>query len=417
MRKPIDQTWNIERIAAEAAPRTWEAVFADAKPELHDVSTILDEQEKQYGQYYPLKQDIFAAFNYTPLSNVKLVIIGQDPYHQTININGQTLPRAVGLSFSVRQEDTIPSSLSNIYSELENTVRGFKRPNHGDLKEWARQGVLLLNTCLTVRPGQPGSHGDIWLGFVSKVFRAIAAVNPYCVYLLWGREAQKLKPMLGERSLILEAAHPSGLSAKRGFFGCNHFNLANDALIRQGKVGINWKISTTAELKNTTTDTKIETAILSPNNNHKPQLTPVDPTTLSNIIPVKATKAVITPSPHNQITGPLPIIPGVAGGKTSPGGQVIATPLGLAGINTPKTVQIPDPSPTTNVTPPIIPKISFGLNMPAAKASPTGLTGNPEILQRQLPINVPQILPAQNANQLKAPVKLVGLPLIPSIVQ
>ena len=252
IRPLIGQDWSLERIAREAKPPTWEKVWDDASHELKDVSEILDNQEKTYGQYYPLKRDIFNAFWLTKLSNVKVVILGQDPYHQTISVNGGTVPRAIGLSFSVRREDAIPSSLKNIYTELANSVRGFVRPDHGDLTEWAEQGVLLLNSCLTVRPGAPGSHGDIWLGFISKVFKAIATINPYCVFLLWGRDAQKVKPMLGERSFILEAAHPSGLSANRGFFGCNHFNEMNKYLMKLDKPAINWKISTLAELTNPT---------------------------------------------------------------------------------------------------------------------------------------------------------------------
>lgn len=252
VRPSIGQDWSLERIALEAKPPTWEKVWYDSYHELKDVSEILDNQEKTYGQYYPLKRDIFNAFWLTKLDNVKVVILGQDPYHQTISVNGEAVPRATGTSFSVRREDAIPSSLKNIYTELANTVRGFVRPDHGDLSEWADQGVLLLNTCLTVRPGVAGAHKDIWLGFISKVFKAIAASNPYCIFLLWGRDAQKIKPMLGERSIILEAAHPSGLSASRGFFGCNHFNETNKHLIRLGKTAINWKISTLAELTNPT---------------------------------------------------------------------------------------------------------------------------------------------------------------------
>ena len=251
-RSSITQDWSLDRIVHETKPPTWEKVWADSYYEFRDVSEILDNQERTYGPYYPLKKDIFNAFWLTPLSNVKVVILGQDPYHQTISINGVTLPRATGLSFSVRREDSIPSSLKNIYTELANTVRGFVRPDHGDLTEWTQQGVLLLNTCLTVRPGQAGSHKDIWLGFINKVFKAIAVANPYCIFMLWGRDAQKVKPMLGERSIILEAAHPSGLSANRGFFGCNHFNEANKHLLRIGKTAINWKISTLAELANPT---------------------------------------------------------------------------------------------------------------------------------------------------------------------
>ena len=237
--KPVDQTWSIENVA-KLYPPTWEEVFASASNELRDVSQILDEQERTFGTYFPLKRHIFNAFHYTQLSNVKVVIIGQDPYHQSIVVGNESLPRSVGMSFSVRREDSIPSSLQNIYTELSNTVHGFVRPTHGDLTHWALQGVLMLNTCLTVRPGKPGSHGDIWLGFVNKVFRAIAKANPRCIYLLWGKEAQKLRPMLGDKSVVLEAAHPSGLSARRGFFGCSHFTLVNEHLVRQGKIGINW---------------------------------------------------------------------------------------------------------------------------------------------------------------------------------
>jgi len=398
MRKPIDQTCTIEEIATRMPPRTWETVFADAKPELHDVSSILDEQERTYGQYYPLKQDIFAAFNYTPLPNVKVVIIGQDPYHQTINVSGQALPRAVGLSFSVRQEDSIPSSLQNIYAELANTVRGFKCPDHGDLREWGRQGVLLLNMCLTVRPGQANQHGDIWLGLMNKVFKAIALVNPYCVYLLWGREAQKVKPMLGERSVILEAAHPSGLSARRGFFGCNHFNLANDALIRQGKVGINWRLSKLSELRSTVnTGNRIELVLPPANTDHKPQLAPVDVATLPTIIPLKQNGVGIIP--QSSSTQPvqipmLPIIPNI----TLTGLHTVDMSKNLAVL---PMDNIP-PVPTASEAVPAIPKIQFQLSTPVSV-----MTGMPQIITaKRSPAHA--VIPGP---------RTVGLPLIPMIIQ
>lgn len=250
LKNPIDQTWDIHRIAKEAPPSTWESVFGEANEELIEISRWLDEHERTLGAYYPNKEDIFAAFNYTPLSKVKVVILGQDPYHQTISLNGKSMPRAMGLSFSVRLGDEIPSSLKNIFIEMKDTVRGFIPPDHGDLREWTRQGVLLLNTCLTVQPGKAGSHGDIWLGFITKIFRAISVVNPQCIYVLWGKKAQELKPMLGEKSVVFEAAHPSGLSAKKGFFKCNHFNLINETLIRQGKPGINWHLKSSVIIKN-----------------------------------------------------------------------------------------------------------------------------------------------------------------------
>lgn len=299
-RSNIKQDWSIERIAREARPPTWENIFEDSKYELKDISDILDEQERVYGPYYPLKKDIFNAFWLTRLQDVKVVLLGQDPYHQTISIHGQTLPRAVGLSFSVRREDTIPSSLKNMYTELANSVRGFTRPDHGDLTEWATQGVLLLNMALTVRPNKAGSHGDIWLGFINKVFRAITAVNPHCIYILLGKEAQKVKPMLGERSIILEAAHPSGLSANRGFFGSDVFNLTNKNLMKLGKTAINWKISTLAELNNprpitTTTDIAPER-----------KLVPINVSALPAYMPPRAVPTYLPVTPALQ---GIPIIP------------------------------------------------------------------------------------------------------------
>lgn len=315
----IDQSWSIEKITTEQPPYTWEEVFKDAYYELRDTSNDLIKYEQNFGQFYPLKEDLFNAFRYTQLHNVKVVIIGQDPYPQTIIVNGKSVPRAIGLSFSVRREDIIPSSLKNIYKELENSVRGWVRPNHGDLKEWTSQGVLLLNTCLTVRPGQPGSHGKhLWMGLMNKVFRAIATVNPNCIYMLWGQHARDLKPLLGEKSIILEAAHPSGLSAE-GFLGCNHFNLANDFLLKQGKTPINWKISTLAELN----DTKIvDIDPILAGFDHQPKLVPVDTNLLPSLLNNNLTTKNDTKSPDSKklnnsgennnsplVTQPYPMIP------------------------------------------------------------------------------------------------------------
>ena len=400
MKQPIDQTWSVARIANEAPPRTWEAVFEDAKPELHDISLILEEQERTYGQYYPLRKDIFAAFQHTQLANVKVVILGQDPYHQTITVNGMAVPRAVGLSFSVRREDAIPSSLQNIYTELANTVRGFTKPDHGDLREWADQGVLLLNTCLTVRPGQAGSHGDIWLGFINKVFKAIAAVNPNCIYLLWGREAQKIKPMLGDRSIVLEAAHPSGLSARRGFFGCNHFNLTNDHLIRQGKVGINWKLSSLAEL--TAPPPRLTTLPYITTNGHQPKFVPVDVAILPTTVPIKLPTVNTVPIPtvtipqqYRSTPSPIPVLPIIPNTKPN---------------SPPMTYNKSPPSPpvldNTNQTKsvPIIPKIQFG---GVITTPPPILLGTPQILSTPIIQKTDPIIHTPTIN---------GLPIIPSLI-
>jgi hypothetical protein len=157
-----------------------------------------------------------------------------------------------------------------------------------------------------VRPNQAGSHGDIWLGFINKVFKTISYVNPYCVFLLWGREAQKVKPMIGERSVVLEASHPSGLSARRGFFGCNHFNLVNEHLIRQEKVGINWRISTLSELSGFGVKSTVVTKPI-----HQPMLAPINVNELPSVIPLKPQIRQPVPTILSASFHPLPIIPNI----------------------------------------------------------------------------------------------------------
>lgn len=185
---------------------------------------------------YPPAEDIFNAFHFTPLSKVKVMILGQDPYH---NEN-----QAHGLSFSVlpTQKD-IPPSLVNIYQELHDDL-GCYIPNNGYLKKWADQGVLLLNTVLTVRAHQANSHqGKGWEQFTDAVIEAVNAQDRPIVYLLWGRPAQSKIPMLtNSKHLILKAPHPSPLSAYRGFFGCRHFSQANTFLEKNGIEPIDWQI-------------------------------------------------------------------------------------------------------------------------------------------------------------------------------
>jgi uracil-DNA glycosylase len=239
----VDQSWTVEQIATYAIPPTWEPVFEDAKQELKDISETLQRDELEHGPFMPNKCDLFNAMEYTPLPSVKLVIIGQDPYYVWVTLQGERVTRANGLSFSVRPGDAVPVSLNNIYKELESCIHGFVRPKHGDLRAWARQGVLLLNSCLTVRPNVAGSHGDeMWSDFIKKVIKGINNVNPHCIYFLWGSKAQGLIPMLGENNIALTASHPSGFSANRGFFGCKHFKLANEILLKQGKKAIKWNL-------------------------------------------------------------------------------------------------------------------------------------------------------------------------------
>lgn len=184
---------------------------------------------------YPPSDEIFNAFHFTPLSKVKVLLLGQDPYH---NVN-----QAHGLSFSVKPGQDIPPSLQNIYKELNDDL-GCYIPNNGYLKKWADQGVLLLNTVLTVRAHEANSHkGRGWEQFTDAVISAVNAQDRPIVYLLWGAPAQKKIPMLtNPKHLILKAPHPSPLSAYRGFLGCKHFSQCNEFLVKNGIEPIDWQI-------------------------------------------------------------------------------------------------------------------------------------------------------------------------------
>ena len=185
---------------------------------------------------YPPADDIFNALHLTPLKEVKVVILGQDPYHNE--------HQAHGLSFSVLPDQReIPPSLQNIYKELHDDL-GCYIPDNGYLEKWARQGVLMLNTVLTVRAHQANSHqGHGWEQFTDAILEAVNQEDRPIVYLLWGRPAQSKIPMLtNPKHLILKAPHPSPLSAYRGFFGCRHFSQTNAFLESHGEAPIDWQI-------------------------------------------------------------------------------------------------------------------------------------------------------------------------------
>ena len=204
------------------------------KPYYKDLYITLNKEYRER-VIYPPADEIFNAFHLTPLHEVKVVILGQDPYHNV----GQ----AHGLCFSVRPDVEIPPSLVNIYQELHDDL-GCYIPDNGCLTKWARQGVLLLNTVLTVRAHQANSHRNIgWEEFTDAAIRALNEQDRPIVYLLWGRPAQQKEKMLNNpKHLILKAPHPSPLSAYRGFFGCRHFSQANEFLRFHRIEPIDWQI-------------------------------------------------------------------------------------------------------------------------------------------------------------------------------
>ena len=185
---------------------------------------------------YPPHDEVFSAFKITPFDQVKVVILGQDPYHGP--------NQAHGLCFSVKPGIQPPPSLVNMYKELANDIEGFKIPDHGYLISWAQQGVLLLNTVLTVEQGQAHSHKHLgWEKFTDRVIQGLSDENQDIVFLLWGSHAQKKGASIDtKKHIVLKAPHPSPLSAHRGFLGCKHFSLTNQKLKERGKVPINWHL-------------------------------------------------------------------------------------------------------------------------------------------------------------------------------
>ena len=204
------------------------------KPYFKELKSFLLEEKKLYRVYPPGKR-IFAAFDFTPFSKVKVVILGQDPYHG----DGQ----AHGLCFSVPDGIALPPSLVNIYKELTTDI-GFPLPKSGNLEKWARQGVLLINATLTVRANQAGSHQRHgWENFTDEVIKQLSARHTGLVFILWGSYAQAKEALIDtSKHFVLKAVHPSPLSVYRGFFGCRHFSKTNELLIKAGKEPVDWRL-------------------------------------------------------------------------------------------------------------------------------------------------------------------------------
>lgn len=223
---------------------SWKARIGDylERDDMRALSAFLRERKARGARIFPRGPEIFAAFDATPFDAVKVVILGQDPYHGT----GQ----AHGLCFSVRPGVPVPPSLDNIFKEVQRDL-GIARPDHGCLLPWARRGVLLLNAVLTVEEGRAGAHqGKGWEGFTDHVVEVLNRERQDLVFLLWGSYAQaKGKVIDPRRHRVLKAPHPSPLSAHRGFLGCAHFSAANDYLARHGHAEVDWSLPPAALLK------------------------------------------------------------------------------------------------------------------------------------------------------------------------
>jgi uracil-DNA glycosylase len=216
---------------------SWKEILKDefTKPYFLEIVNFLRTEKMAGKTIYPPGSLIFNAFDTTPFDKVKIVLLGQDPYHG---------PRqAHGLSFSVQNGITPPPSLVNIFKELHADT-GTPIPAHGNLTRWAEQGVLLLNASLTVRANEPMSHAKIgWAEFTHAVIKKISALKEHVVFLLWGKFAQEKQALIDEtKHLVLKAAHPSPYSANYGFFGCRHFSKANEYLVQHGKDPIDWSL-------------------------------------------------------------------------------------------------------------------------------------------------------------------------------
>jgi uracil-DNA glycosylase len=218
---------------------SWKRVLKEEfeKDYIKKLSLFLQTQQENGLHIFPPKHLIFNAFDQIPFEKVKVVILGQDPYH---GIN-----QAHGLAFSVNKGVAIPPSLKNIFKELHLEYPSFKHPKHGDLSQWANQGVLLLNATLTVEESKAGSHQNQgWEIFTDKVIQLLSEQRTGIIFILWGKYAQSKAKLIDlEKHVVLSAAHPSPLSAYSGFLGCNHFIKTNEFLKQAGQTEINWQLS------------------------------------------------------------------------------------------------------------------------------------------------------------------------------
>ena len=238
VRKPKLETWSWSQIISEYVPTGWQKIFNKTTDERRDIAQVLSEKVlDRKGDLFPAKEHLYHAFDLVPFDQVKVVILGQDPYPQP--------GKAQGLAFSLSPKDRqIPGSLNNIYREIKREYPDFNVPNHGDLRGWTKQGVLLINMALTFPAGgRPGAHLGVWRPFLVKTLREMVEQNPDLIFVLWGNEAQKVAQYL-DNSIKLVSGHPSPQAVNRGgdFIGNGHFTKINEILVDKGEEPINWQL-------------------------------------------------------------------------------------------------------------------------------------------------------------------------------
>ncbi|PMH06125.1 uracil-DNA glycosylase [Vibrio splendidus] len=223
-----------------SAPKSWESIINDERDKeyFQSVLAFVEQQRNSGKTIYPPQEQVFSAFDMTPFESVRVVILGQDPYHGA--------KQAHGLAFSVLPGVKIPPSLRNMYKELARDIDGFEIPSHGYLDTWASQGVLMLNTVLTVEEAKAHSHAKCgWETFTDTIIAELNQRSEPIIFLLWGAHAQKKGQAIdADRHHVLTAPHPSPLSAHRGFFGCQHFSTTNKLLSSMDQQPIDWRLST-----------------------------------------------------------------------------------------------------------------------------------------------------------------------------
>lgn len=221
-----------------SAPKSWESIINDERDKeyFQNVLAFVEQQRNSGKTIYPPQEQVFSAFDMTPFESVRVVILGQDPYHGA--------KQAHGLAFSVLPGVKIPPSLRNMYKELVQDIDGFEIPSHGYLDTWASQGVLMLNTVLTVEEAKAHSHAKCgWETFTDAIIAELNQRSEPIIFLLWGAHAQKKGQAIdADKHHVLTAPHPSPLSARRGFFGCQHFSMTNELLSSINQQPIDWTL-------------------------------------------------------------------------------------------------------------------------------------------------------------------------------